>query len=414
MKPGGKRNLQLDFLRGIAILLVFGRHLDIARPGGVVGGFAEVWFKIGWLGVDLFFVLSGFLIGGLLLSEFAVHGKIDVARFYIRRGLKIYPPYLVFLAYLILVPFAKTLAKGGDAFSVLAIEWGRYWPNVVFLQNYIGSNPAGHTWTLAVEEHFYLLLPILMLYLAKAGRMRLILPICGLVGVLCLGLRGLSVATNDPFSVRMAASHLRLDALLFGVGLRAIAQFYPARFAAWRSWRIPLVIAGILLWVPNLFIAPGSVVVRTIGLTGTYLGSAAFLIAVYQTDAADFGFLRRPAGVVARVVAWIGFYSYAIYLWHVTAMGILERIVASRLELWLGGPGGLWWLASAFLISTGAILAGVVAAKIVEYPVLRIRDRYFPTRSGTLPVPSAMADSSAASRATTSGGAVAPVVPPSI
>src|SRR5687768_11091781 len=64
-----KRVLQLDVLRGTAILLVIGRHLEIARPEGVVGFFAGLWFTIGWLGVDLFFVLSGFLIGGLLLSE---------------------------------------------------------------------------------------------------------------------------------------------------------------------------------------------------------------------------------------------------------------------------------------------------------------------------------------------------------
>jgi peptidoglycan/LPS O-acetylase OafA/YrhL len=380
-----RRNIQLDLLRGIAILLVFGRHLEISRPNGLMGAFAEGWFRIGWLGVDLFFVLSGFLIGGLLLSEYAKHGKIDVTRFYVRRGLKIYPPYLVFLAYLILVPCAKTLIKGGDAVAMFATEWGRYWPNFLFLQNYVGQNPAGHTWTLAVEEHFYLLLPVLLWFLARSGRIRMILPICGMAVVLCLGLRCLAIGVNDPYAVKMAASHLRLDALLFGVGLRATAQFYPVRFAATRRWRGVLLISGIILWLPNLFVDPGSVVIRTIGLTGTFLGSAAFLIAAYQTKAADFGRFSWIAGVTARGLAWIGFYSYAIYLWHVTAMGILERVLAGRLSLWLGGSGSFWWLASAGLISAGAILAGVAAAKIVEWPVLRIRDRYFPTRSGTLP-----------------------------
>jgi peptidoglycan/LPS O-acetylase OafA/YrhL len=412
LKATNRRNVQLDLLRGIAILLVFGRHLEISRPNGVMGVFAEGWFRIGWLGVDLFFVLSGFLIGGLLLSEYAKHGKIDVTRFYVRRGLKIYPPYLVFLAYLILVPCVKALSKGGDALAVFATEWGRYWPNFLFLQNYVGQNPAGHTWTLAVEEHFYLLLPLLLWFLARSGRMRMILPVCGMAVLVCLSLRCLSIGLNDPYAVKMAASHFRLDALLFGVGLRAIAQFYPERFAATRRWRGVLLISGVLLWVPNLFVEPGSVVIRTIGLTGTFLGSAAFLIAAYQTKAADFGRFSWIVGVTARGLAWIGFYSYAIYLWHVTAMGILERVMADRLSVWLGGSGSLWWLACAGVISTGAILAGVAAAKIVEWPVLRIRDRYFPTRSGTLPAPATPSGSGEAGPTTGQSCPVDPAATP--
>ena len=91
MSSEKNRNLQLDVLRGMAILLVMGRHLEMPRPDGGIGVLAEAWLTIGWLGVDLFFVLSGFLIGGLLLMELDKHGTIAVLRFLIRRGLKIYP-----------------------------------------------------------------------------------------------------------------------------------------------------------------------------------------------------------------------------------------------------------------------------------------------------------------------------------
>ena len=84
MNSTGKRNLPLDFLRGVAILLVFGRHLELPHPDGFVGVLSEIWFKIGWLGVDLFFVLSGFLIGGLLLTELQQCGKINIGRFLVR------------------------------------------------------------------------------------------------------------------------------------------------------------------------------------------------------------------------------------------------------------------------------------------------------------------------------------------
>jgi peptidoglycan/LPS O-acetylase OafA/YrhL len=380
-----RRNIQLDFLRGVAILLVFGRHLEIARPGGGVGVFADLWFRIGWLGVDLFFVLSGFLIGGLLLSEYAQHGKIDISRFLVRRGLKIYPPYLAFLAYLILVPCAKVWANGGAVIEQFGMQWEKYWPNFLFLQNYVGTNPAGHTWTLAVEEHFYLLLPLVLFYLARNGAVRLMLPISLAVMVLCLTLRCLAIWSHDAYALKMSASHLRLDALLFGVGLRGVAQFHPKLFEAFGRRRVLLVIAGLALWAPNLFIEPGTVLIRTIGLTATFLGAGALLLATYHSRTSDFGRLRVIVHPFVRVVAWIGFYSYAVYLWHVTAIGILERTVAGRLSNWIGVENPWWWVLSVTLVSFGAIAAGVIASKLIEWPVLRIRDRYFPTRSGTLP-----------------------------
>ncbi len=391
MKYGIKRNLQLDILRGVAILLVFGRHLELPRPDGIVGALAEMWFRIGWLGVDLFFVLSGFLIGGLLVTELQKHSRIDVTRFLVRRGLKIYPAYFVFISYVMLMPAAKSFASGGDAWATITGEWTKYWPNLLFLQNYVGSNPAGHTWSLAVEEHFYLTLPFALVALVIIGRVQVLMPLCLIVvPALVFTLRCLSVWTDDAFAVKMSASHLRLDALLFGVGIRGMAQYFPERFMAARRWRAWLVAAGLILWSLNLFIEPGTAFIRTVGLTGTYLGSAAFLLALYHTHADDFGSWKRYVSPAAALVAWIGVYSYAIYLWHVTAMGILARELGGRLLGWAGGPSPLVWIVCALGLSTGAILVGAVASNVVEWPVLRLRDKFFPSRSGSLPVTSAV------------------------
>jgi peptidoglycan/LPS O-acetylase OafA/YrhL len=109
MSYGSKRNLQLDILRGIAILLVFGRHLEIPRPEGLLGIFADAWFRIGWLGVDLFFVLSGFLIGGLLVTELHNHGRIDVQRFLVRLRAQDLPALLC----LHRIPDADAVAQRG-------------------------------------------------------------------------------------------------------------------------------------------------------------------------------------------------------------------------------------------------------------------------------------------------------------
>lgn len=381
MKPAPKRNLQLDVLRGLAILLVFGRHLEIPRPDGMLGIFAELWFRIGWIGVDLFFVLSGFLIGGLLVTEFQQHGKINVMRFLVRRGLKIYPAYIVFIAYLVLTPTLKALVSGGAVWDTFVERWRLCWPNLLFLQNYLWT-AAGHTWTLAVEEHFYLLLPFALVALAASKRMRLIMPLSVAVVPIFLSLRCLSVWTEDPFSTTMSATHLRLDALFLGVGIRGLAQYSPARFAALRRWRVGLIAAGILLWAPNLFSDLSPLVVRTVGLSGTLLGAGAFLVATYHTHASDFGRWSRFVARPAQLVAWIGLYSYTIYLWHVTTMGIVERVIGGRILAGSDVSNPAAWAACAGMACTGAILAGVVASKVVEQPVLHLRDRIFPSRTG--------------------------------
>ena len=95
---GGPRLAELDFLRGIAIIMVIGYHGAMpASAAGRLEPFIRAWQSWGWTGVDLFFVLSGFLVGGLLFREIRLHGRLEVRRFIIRRGLKIWPMYYAFL-----------------------------------------------------------------------------------------------------------------------------------------------------------------------------------------------------------------------------------------------------------------------------------------------------------------------------
>ena len=385
MSSGKKRNIQLDALRGIAILLVMGRHLEIPRPGGAIGAIADAWFTIGWLGVDLFFVLSGFLIGGLLLMELDKHGTIAVPRFLIRRGLKIYPLYIVFMGYLMAMPMAKAMIGGADVWAALSDRLRTLWPNLLFINNYVGTNPEGHTWSLAVEEHFYLTLPFVLVLLARAGLIRLLIPLCLSSLVVCLTLRCASVWSNDSFASTVSATHLRIDALLSGVAIRALAQYYPESFMSVRQWRGALVVVGVILWSQNFFYETGTPFFRTVGLSGTNLGAAAFLLAAYHTHANDFGRWSNMISQVASMVAWIGLYSYGIYLWHVTVIGILTREFGERIIAWSGGTTQPVWLVNLMVIGGGAILVGAVLSKVVEWPVLRMRDRLFPSRTGSLP-----------------------------
>src|ERR1043165_9870931 len=133
-----KRSIELDILRALAILLVFGAHI-MSLPDNLprfVRSFFIVWERCGWAGVDLFFVLSGFLVAGLLFKEFQLHGSIRPLNFLIRRGLKTYPAFYVF----ILVTLAVRFIRHDYWHRPLVHE-------LLFVQNY-QSGFWGHTWSL--------------------------------------------------------------------------------------------------------------------------------------------------------------------------------------------------------------------------------------------------------------------------
>src|SRR5579872_3973764 len=136
--PGSSPRLRnLDVLRGAAVVLVLGRHMGVVPldAPGWIQDIMDVWVRAGWAGVDLFFVLSGFLVSGLLFREFQHTGRVDVPRFLVRRGFRIYPAFYAFL-------IATSLASGTIATRRFAAE-------ALFVQNYV-SGLWDHTWSLAV------------------------------------------------------------------------------------------------------------------------------------------------------------------------------------------------------------------------------------------------------------------------
>lgn len=377
-----KRNVQMDILRCLAILLVIGAHLKVGQPAdGITGTIAQQWRLHGGFGVPLFFVLSGFLIGGLLLSELRKHGRISIGRFLVRRGFKIYPAYFVFLAYLFIMPLLKALPAREDLGEIAGKLFTDYWPNFLFVQNYMGPNPAGHTWSLAVEEHFYLMLPFGIAALVATKRTHWLTAVCLLSPVFFTVVRVISAYARDPYlcdyAVTMAATHLKLDGLLVGVGLRSLVEFSPEAFARLRNWRISLFMTAlaILIFLPGrrIFGFPMDRILPIHTVAG-----AALFVAIYQTTARDFGrlavYVRRLAAPFAR----IGVDSYSIYLWHVTVLGIAGHAIL-RLNWPTDTTWG--WLAAAAAVTSGALVTGAALARLVEWPVIRLRDRFFPSRS---------------------------------
>lgn len=322
------------------------------------GGEAAPLYRVGWTGVDLFFVLSGFLVGGLLFSERLRMGEVAVGRFLVRRGFKIYPAFWVMVAVTVAMAWFRD-----EPVRPLAVV-----SELLFLQNY-GPGLWVSTWSLAVEEHFYLLLALAFVLWGRggfrfpAGRV----PALILIGMALVFIARCLTQWLVPQELKLTlwGSHIRLDGLMFGALLAYYHHHHrPALAAFVRRWRTPLALAAAaLLSTPFLADATG-MFMRTLGFTLIYLGYGAVLL-----------LMVHGAALTAwpwRVMAFTGQHSYGIYLWHLPIGAYLhEPIMAGRAS----DRGSL------IIYLSLAIVGGIVLSRLIEVPFLHLRDRYFPARS---------------------------------
>lgn len=366
-----------DVLRVVAVLLVLGRHMPAAPPDwpALSRGIFGAWQRGGWVGVDLFFVLSGFLVSGLLFAEYNARRTISPVRFFTRRGWKIYPPLLM----LVVVTVALNSVFGAPADHRALVE-------LFFLQSY-RQGLWNHTWSLAVEEHFYLMLPLLLVLLLRFNRrspspLRPVLAIGTVIVAGELALRLLTWHRRPVYShfTNLFATHLRLDSLFFGVMVSYAYHFHREQFVRILApWRVHLLVTGTLLFVPAfVFDLETTPFIFTYGLTLFYLGAGMVMVGALLSNLQDN---RVLAGV-----ATIGIYSYSIYLWHMPML-LWGVPLAQQLTGTLFGFG-----TGAIVYVGGSLAAGALMARLVESPSLHLRDRWFPSHpsgvvTGTQPSP---------------------------
>jgi peptidoglycan/LPS O-acetylase OafA/YrhL len=363
--PPTQRLPELDLLRGLAILLVLGRHLIwIPDSPGIVETFFRGWRHIGWMGVDLFFVLSGFLVGGLLIREGTRTGTIRPVSFLVRRGLRIYPAFYLFIGLSLPLMWAFHLRKPGWQSGLLH--------EVLFIQNYtLGIWPQ--TWSLAVEEHFYLLLLCLSVFLVQTAPQKsdpfrsLPVWVGALSSAILLIRMRAGYALHLPWYVLYAETHLRLDALLFGV-LIAYGMYQHEglmtrirnRLRPWRWIGLPLLLA------PSLLLdVTRDRYVTTAGLTPLYLAFGWVLVEVLFCNAALKSRVLRALPFLPR----IGRHSYSIYLWHFAMYLIVSGSIHNRLTFKVP------FVLEAIAYMAAAIACGMAMSYAVEWPILRWRDR---------------------------------------
>ena len=386
-RPTTRRLLQLDFLRGIAILLVIGHHEVIGRHLGWANLVAGYWGKVGWTGVDLFFVLSGFLVGGLLFSEVNRGGTIDVRRFLIRRGFKIWPSYYLYVTCL----FFQFWLIDHQGWSAALRAVG---PNLINLQNYLwrGEPPVGlpHTWSLAVEEHFYILLPLFLGTMCSGGRIDRLkrwFPVMGVLVIAgCLGLRLLTSTGPAGGGLMVWAerheypSHLRLDSLFVGVWLAYAFHLRPRLLSSLAKPKVAVtaLVCGIALVVAATLPSQLNRFSYTVGFTVIAVGYACVVasLVMLPIDAPPVRWIWSLR--LVRGIAFVGTYSYSVYLWHIVLGQIIPRWIVR--EHWLEQDlTGRWLLVMSTYIA-GSVIAGMALAELVEFPAIVVRDRFFPSR----------------------------------
>ncbi|HEX5267748.1 MAG TPA: acyltransferase family protein [Acidimicrobiales bacterium] len=353
----------LDGLRALAVTAVLLYHAGVARAGG------------GFLGVDLFFVLSGFLITSLLVAERRRGGRISLTRFWARRARRLLPALFVMLAGV--AAYAAFLAPAGSLAdlrraALATLGYGANWSQVVGGQGYFAQlaapSPLLHTWSLAIEEQFYMVWPLLVTGLLALGRRRPLLPLVTFaLGAAAASAGAMALLFHGGAGLDRVyyGTDTRAQDLLVGAALAAVLQMRPDPWAPLRSrpGRAALAAAGgagLALLVASAVAAGGSSAwLYHGGFLGLAVGAAALLAAM----------ALAPAGAGGRALAvapvrYVGRISYGLYLWHWPLFLVLDHARTG--------------------LSGGALLAARLAASLAvaaaSYHLLEV-----PIRRGALP-----------------------------
>ena len=360
------RNHGLDTLRALAIVLVVLHHYVLFVSGADTFGWVG---RIGWVGVDLFFALSGYLIGNQIFAAVRSHRDFSLPRFYARRLLRTLPTFYVVLALYYLWPWFR---NGAELLPL--------WRFLTFTQN-INLTPGtafSHAWSLCIEEQFYMLLPALALLAAGLRlRLRWTWALVALAFVAGMAVRyalwdeyvgGARRAQLGYFKYIYYSTFCRFDELVAGVALALARNYHP------RAWRkltahgdgalaAGVVVTALAFW---LFLQDRQGLwVTVLGFPLLALGFALLILAALGQRSV----LRRTQVPLAAPLA---LWSYAIYLIH-KQLGILAVEPLEKL-----GFGPESWTAIG-VIMAASVLAGWALYRLVEAPFMALRERWVPS-----------------------------------
>ena len=367
----------LDGLRGLAIILVLIEHFVRLQPATLLEGIVCRGAAVGWVGVDLFFALSGFLITGILLE--AKGGERFFRNFYLRRAFRIFPLYYGCLL-LVFFGLPHLGVFGPDETRNLLHTQGWFWSylsNVMIARaGTLAVSPMQHFWSLAVEEQFYLVWPLIV-WLLPRRRLKAVC-LSALLG--SLAIRMTLRALGEPGAVLYVLTPTHLDPLAAGAWLALVAR-EPGGLD-WVKARVPGALALGLLGIAAIMLTAHGPVVETLAMQSVGYPLLALTCAALLAGALT-GPVGSPLGRLwrSKVLGFFGRFSYGLYVLHplllllVAWWGFDVAWFAQRAGSQLLGQVVFAGLMTA--LSAGAAL---VSWHAWEQPFLRLKSR-FPMRA---------------------------------
>jgi peptidoglycan/LPS O-acetylase OafA/YrhL len=338
----------LDGIRGISILAVMAFHTGLLR-----GGF---------LGVDLFFVLSGFLITSLLIEEYDRSLSVSLKNFYLRRALRLGPALLLFLTVfsaLSVLVLSAVEARRNVVEALISLFYVSNWAKAFSIH---APQVLVHTWSLSIEEQFYVVWPLTLLFLLRTVKHRwAVAAIAALIALGACALRFALMLGGASIDRVYAGLDTRADALMFGCVLGIILS---SGLLSTRSQRVlgkalvvlgPLSAAGLALAGLSMRILSPSVYYWGL-LVVEALGAMVILDVLVNKHS-----ILRPV-LSMRWLAWIGSISYGVYLWHPPIYKAMKAFGFARFEVIALGT------LVTFAISTASFY-------LMEKPILRLKER---------------------------------------
>lgn len=367
----------LDGLRGVAILLVMLSHfVTSARmtPLSDTEGWVYYQIGIGRIGVDLFFVLSGFLITGILLDS--AHGERYFRNFYIRRVLRIFPLYYGFLAlWLLVLPLYYTWPNEYLSYSASPLwAWG-YLTNISqSIHDHLQAAwpYTGHFWSLAIEEQFYLVWPVVVFLCSRRNLM-----------LTCLALMTISptvrmmLAWDERCTTADVLTFARMDTLAMGA-LIAVAVRRSGGLQLPVSVPPLLVVGGTvaffgLEWFPT----SGHCGEQGLAMAGFFHGAFAVIFGAMLITAIDRRHTTSERWFSNSTLRFFGRYSYGLYVFHLPMMYFIEeyvfRVDTAPVVL---GTRALGLLVSMAINVTASVAVAFISWHLYEKQFLRLKDRF--------------------------------------
>ena len=368
--------LPLDGVRGLAVLAVMLLHFTLFVPVGGTERFVSGWLATGWIGVDLFFVLSGFLITGILMDT--RDDPHHFRNFYARRTLRIFPLYYAYLALLFIV---LPGLHAGYAMEH-AVDDRRFWlwtylGNVLMARGWEGMpSHTTHLWSLAVEEQFYLVWPLLVF----AVRRRWLTALCVATFIGAILTRAY-LATQGAAAAAYVLTPARMDTLAAGSLVAVVLRQ--------RGPDAVRLLGTSMLWSGMFLVGVGTVWSFTHGTTqflapldfGTeefaYPGIALVFAALVAHIVTSAPTATIPKLFTNRTLRTLGKYSYGLYLIHVPIRNIARLVIERR-----GGLPSVW--GSEIPAQIGVTVVGIAASFVLAYAswhlfekqVLKLKGRF--------------------------------------